>query len=356
MKKGMALLLICALCMPLCALAQEEAPAAVTANAVAQCENVYDVLAPFSGVLTSFDWDNGDMVNSGDTLFALDTVKVYAPVDGTVRAVFAEAGDLCEDVVGQYGMIACMERELPQIADCSTSGAYNDDDNRLIHVGERVFFYQSNDKDNEGEGRVTAVDGSKYPLEVTAGAFVLDDGIKIYRDEKMGTKSCIGSGTIHRAVDVPIAGSGRVLRCAVSEGQRVSKSQLLFELSAPDAEVGVESASITAPRTGALELVSAVSGQKVYKGQLLAKVHDLSAMSVVAEVDEMDLSRVQVGDSLTVVFDRYPGEEIAGTVQSIARIGKSKQNATYYDVTIGIGAALEVLPGMNATAWLPAER
>lgn len=32
-------------------------------------------------------------------------------------------------------------------------------------------------------------------------------------------------------------------------------------------------------------------------------------MNVVAEVDEIDLERVHVGDTLTVVFDCYPQEE-----------------------------------------------
>ena len=232
-------------------------------------------------------------------------------------------------------MIACIERTLPQVAQASTSGAYNDEENRLIHVGETVYFYQTSDKDNEGEGRVTAVNGSDYTVELTAGDFENGDSIKIYRDEKMGTKSCIGSGTIERAADVAVSGTGRVLSCAVQPGQTVRKGQLLFELSGQDAE-------------------GAASGQQVYKGQLLASIHDLSAMNVVAEVDEIDLERVHVGDTLTVVFDCYPQEEVSGTVQSISLIGNAKQNATYYDVTLSISASWQVLPGMNATVWLPA--
>ena len=73
-----------------------------------------------------------------------------------------------------------------------------------------------------------------------------------------------------------------------------------------------------------------------------------------AEVDEIDLERVHVGDTLTVVFDCYPQEEVSGTVQSISLIGNAKQNATYYDVTLSISASWQVLPGMNATVWLPA--
>ena len=353
MKKTVALLLTVLLLTPLCALAEDAQTAAVsnvTANAVAESENVYKITAPYSGVLLPFDLESGDQVAAGDTLFSLDTVKVYAPVDGIVQAVFADPGDLCEDVTALYGMIACIERALPQVADASTSGAYNDEENRLIHVGETVYFYQTSDKDNEGEGRVTAVNGSDYTVELTAGDFENGDSIKIYRDEKMGTKSCIGSGTIERAADVAVNGTGRVLSCAVQPGQSVRKGQLLFELSGQDAE-----ANVTASHAGAVELAAgASSGQQVYKGQLLASIHDLSAMNVVAEVDEIDLERVHVGDTLTVVFDCYPQEEVSGTVKSISLIGNAKQNATYYDVTISISTSWQVLPGMNATVRLPA--
>ena len=358
MKKMLALLLAAALLTPLCALAEDvKTPvvSSVTANAVAESENVYKITAPYSGVLLPFDLETGDQVLAGDALFALDTVKVYAPVDGTVQAVFADPGDLCEDVTALYGMIACIERALPQVADASTSGAYNDEDNRLIHVGETVYFYQTNDKDNEGEGHVTAVNSSDYTVELTAGDFENGDNIKIYRDEKMGTKSCIGSGTIERAADVAVSGTGRVLSCAVQPGQTVRKGQLLFELSGQDAQADVTGATVTASHAGAVELAAGVSsGQQVYKGQLLASIHDLDVMNVVAEVDEMDLERVHVGDTLTVVFDCQPQEEVSGTVTDISLIGNAKQNATYYDVTISISTSWQVLPGMNATVWLPA--
>lgn len=355
MKKMIVLLLCLALALPCATLAEETAPG-ITANGVVESQNVYEITAPYSGVLLPFDVDNGDWVEAGEPLFTLDTVKVYAPAAGTVQAIFAAEGELCEDAISQYGMIACIEKSLPQMIEASTSGAYNDEENRLIHVGETVYFQQSNDKDNEGEGRVIYVNSGDYNVELTKGDFENGDSVKLYRDEKMGTKTCIGSGTIRRAADVNVVGSGRVLRCAVKEGQRVAKGQLLFELAAQDAEDNVTSADVAAPEKGTLELNQTYGGQQVYKGMVLAKVHSLDAMNVVAEVDEMDLDRVHVGDSLTIVFDRYPNEQVSGTVTQIAGIGVPKQNATYYDVTLAYTTSLETLPGMNATIWLPAQQ
>lgn len=357
MRKLLAVLLIALLAAPMGALAEDASAgerSAATANAVAECVSTQDLTAPFAGVVLPFDWERGDRVSAGDVLFTLDTAKVYAPESGTLYGLFVREGDLCQDAMAQYGSIASIEKNPPIVIDASTKGAYNDDDNKIIHLGSRVYFEQTNDKDNDGEGRVIAVNGSDFTVEMTAGDFSLDDKVLLYREEKMGTKSKIGEGTFVRGADVAVTGSGRVLKSYCKEGQRVQKGDLLFELIQSDA--GVTSAQVTAPMNGVLDAPQVVSGQQVYKGQVLATVQDLSEMRVVAEVDEMDLDKARVGDSLTLVFDRYPNESIPGTVTSVAGMGKEKQNASYYDVEVSFSTSLEVLPGMNATAYLPATR
>ena len=346
MKKWLALLT--ALLLPVTACAEG---ALVTANGVLESANVYEITAPYTGVLLPFDWESGERVLEGELLFSMDTIKVYAPVEGTVSAVFAETGDLADDVTSQYGMLASMEKKNEFIAQCSTSGAYSDDDNKIIHMGERVYIEQSSDKDNVGEGRVIQVEGANYVVEITDGDFEDGDSIKVYRDEKMNSKSCIGSGKAQRSSYVPVHGAGRVLRCAVEEGYKVKKGQLLFEMAYQDAEPKLESAGILSPSDGALE-VSCLSGQQVYKGMVLARVHDLAELNVVAQVDEMDLDLIAVGDSLNVSFDRYPEETFSGMVTEIASIGTTRQNAAYYAVTIALNARHELLPGMNATVQL----
>lgn len=347
MKKAMALLLALVLPTAACAQGAEQ----VTANATVQSKTVCQITAPFSGVLKPFDWENGDEVSAGDALFEMDTLKVYAPADGTVRAVFAEEGDQALDVMNQYGALAVIEKKDSMIINASVDGAYDEPENRRVHAGETVYFEQTRDRDNEGEGRIIAVNGRNYTVEITAGDFEDEDEVTIYRDSKMGTKSDIGSGDVAYAEDVSVGGSGYVLSLNAYEGDEVRKGDVLMELAAQDADNTLASAVLEAPVSGALELVVPY-GMQVYKGQLLANVHELTVMTAVASVDEMDLDCVTVGQSVTLVLDRYPQEEITGTITAISRIGTPKQNASYYDVTIELSTSLELLPGMNATVIL----
>jgi len=202
--------------------------------------------------------------------------------------------------------------------------------------------------------QVLAVAIPDFPGSLAKVSHILADNhinIEIHRDPGCTTRSCIGSGRTDASAEIPVSGTGYVLAVHAAEGDSVQKGDLLFELAAQDADNTLRSAVLTAPAGGAVEL-SAVSGMQAYKGQLLARIHDLTEMEVVASVDEMDLDLVREGSSVTVLFDRYPGEEVQGTVVSISRIGMARQNAAYYDVTISVSTQLEVLPGMNAVVRL----
>ena len=352
MKKKMICLVLCLLMLaPLCAASAEEVTVS-TANATVDAANTVQLTAPFAGVLLPYDWDGGERISSGDVVLELDTTKLYAPADGTLQGVFAEEGDLCEDVIAQYGKIANIEKDEARAINATTSGRYNSDENKELHVGSTIYVEQTDDTSNTGEGRITALNGSAYSVELTAGEFVEGDQVKLYRDEKMGSKTCIGSGVLVRGADVAVQGSGRILKSYCRQGQQVKKGQLLFELAPADCAPTVTDGSLKADCDGILEL-KAASGQQVYKGQVLAVLHDLSAMEVTAQVDEVDLDKVRVGDTLKVVFDRYPDTELSGTVLSMAGLGVQKQNATYYDVKLSLSTSLELLPGMNATVYLP---
>ncbi len=341
--KWLCLLLICLL--PCSALA-------TTANGTVEAVTTVDVTAPFSGTLLPSDHDAGDAVAAGETLFTLDTLKVYAPADGMLAAVFAEAGDSAADITAQYGMLAAVEKSSPLVISASTNGAYDEKANKLIHIGETLYYYRTSKKADDGMARVIAVSGEQYTLEVLTGDYELGEEVKLYRDSAFTSKLCVGKGRIARGADVPVLGSGRVLKRYASQGMLVRSGDLLYELAA-DALPGALSADVAAPCAGVLALPKVASGQQVYRGQVLATIHDTSALQVRAEVDEVDLGALQVGDKVELAFDRYPDTRVPGRVASISGVGKTKQNASYYDVCVAFTPEDETLIGMSATVYLP---
>lgn len=350
MKRMLCMLLAALMLLPACALAQETLS---TANGVVESAQTWELTAPYSGVLKPFDWERGDAVRAADAVFTLETTKLYAPESGTLAALFVAEGELCDDAALQYGMVAAIEKERPLMLDASTKGAYNSAENKVLHLGATAYYELSNG-DEKGEGRITSITGNDFIVEMDAsGEFDPGDTVKIYRDEQRGTKTCIGQGTVRRAADIRVNASGRVLKLHAQQGDKVQKGELLMELAPADAEPTVKSADVLAGHDGALLAISVAQGQQVYRGQSLATVADLSRLNVVAEVDEIDLSHISIGDTLKVVLDRYPDNELSATVSAISRVGAPKQNAAYFDVELALTTGLEVLPGMNATVYIP---
>ena len=177
--KALSLILALSLLLVPCALAQE-----TTANATIVAPVTEKITAPFSGTLLPFDLTQGDSVAAGEALFSFDTTPIYAAQDGTVAAVFAGVGDDASGVMSRYGALAVVEPVHPLYVAASTAQAYDDDDNRYLHAGETLYLKCGNEK---GTGRVTAVSGKEYIVEILTGNFDVDDTVRCFRGSSMNS-------------------------------------------------------------------------------------------------------------------------------------------------------------------------
>lgn len=336
------------LLLTLCLAALAPCALAATANASVVARETIKLTAPFSGTLLPFDVTAGERVRAGDTLFKLDTTPVYAPQDGTLAAVFADVGDDAAGVAAYYGALAVIEPEHPLYVDANTSDAYDRDENRYIHAGETVYLKCGDEK---GTGRVTLVSGKDYTVQILTGDFDLEDTVRVFRDSGYDSDSELGRGKARRFADALVTVQGRIAAVHASAGQRVTVGQLLFETVDAQAAPG-ETGVVTAPADAAVTALCVSSGAQVYRGQLLCELTDLTQLELSAEVDEIDVNGVRVGDTLSYTLDAFEGETFTGTVTDIRPVGEKKQNATYFDVRISVPVERTLLPGMNGTVTL----
>ncbi|MBN2182043.1 MAG: efflux RND transporter periplasmic adaptor subunit [Sedimentisphaerales bacterium] len=93
---------------------------------------------------------------------------------------------------------------------------------------------------------------------------------------------------------------------------------------------------ITSPIDGVVTRVNAEVGEVVVfgtmnnPGTVIIEVADLSKMLVVAEVDEADVAKLQVGQKAAVQVDAYPDKEISGIVDSVALAHTVSNTGTKY--------------------------
>lgn len=333
-----------------CALAEDLTDCAI-ANGTVQAVHYTDLVAPYSGTLVTFDVTLGDRVAEGDTLFTMLTTTVYATEDGVVQAIFGEAGADAAALTARYGAVAVLEPSQDMRITATTTGAYNDDDNRHIHMGEMLYFRSTRGDKEEGCGQVISVSGSSYVVDVLEGDFELGEALTLYRDDGYAAKYNVGKGTIVRRDPLLYQGSGRIAQVLVTPGQLVEAGTPLFTLTAADADVDA-SPAVTAPCDGVIGTVAVSAGQQVWKGQVLARLYHTEEVEVVADVDEIDLNGLSVGDTLAVKLDTLPDKVLHGTVTEISALGVTRQNAAYYTVHVSIPAQ-DALLGGSASVYIP---
>lgn len=348
-----AFCLVMALCLLACfpALAAEDLTGRPLADGIVTAVNYLDVTAPMSGTLNAFDLAAGDTVTAGQELMGFVTTGIYATENATVGAVFVQPGDDASAAVARYGALLGLEPEQSLRIQASTAGAYNDDANRTLHLGETLYFKSNQSSRVEGQGRVVAISGTQYTVDVLTGNFELNESLTLYRENDYDQKDCVGKGTVVRRDPLSVQGNGRVSAVYVQEGQQVTTGQLLLELVSADAAPERVTPWVTAEQAGVVASVAVTPGQQVWKGQLLCRLYLTDTLEVVAEVDELDLGDLQVGDALPVTLDANPEQIITGTVTEISALGATRQNAAYYTVHVSIPASSGML-GASASVYL----
>jgi biotin carboxyl carrier protein len=349
-----------------------------SASGVVEAVDSFTITAPFGGLLEHFDLRKGDAVTKEDILFEVDTVKVYSSRDGSVSAVRVMPGDYAQTVQTRYGALCYIEPDPGLVINASISGAYAKAENKAIHAGEVLYIKNSSNARFTGEGEVVGVNGDKYNVELRKGSLENGDVVSLFRDSGYRSESKVGTGKVARIDPVPVASQGSVLKVHVSEGQKIKRGELLFEMVGGDltgyikadpGESGGKTASedkndgsgnasrnnienvIKAGRDGVLGDIFVSAGQPVQKDQPLATMFSTSDMVVIAEVDEIDIGDLEKGDDVTIVFDGIPDKSFEGNIETISELGIKKQNASYFDIKVSFEPDPKVRLGMSATVY-----
>lgn len=348
MKKLLFLLLACMMILPNAFAAEDLTNYAVANGNVAAATHI-DITAPYSGTLAPFDLESGDSVAAGQAILSMLVSTVYASEDGKVSGIFAVPGDDATALMARYGMVMSIEPAQNLRMEASTSGAYNSEANRTLHVGEKLYF-EDDEENEEGVGRVIGVQDSNYVVDVLTGNFEAGTTLTLYRSSEYTSKSKVGKGKIVKRAPLSIGGQGRVAEILVEDGQEVKRGDALFTLMGFDADFNAAPA-MSSPVDGVVAAVMVQPGQQVWKGQLLARIYPTHQLEIVAQVDEMDLDAITVGDKLMYTLDTRDDMVLEGVVTEISSLGVTMQNAAYYTVHIAI-TGMPML-GASASVYIP---
>ncbi len=300
----------------------------------------------------------GETVTADTVIARIRTTKVFAEEDGTVAAVFGQAGDNAETVANRYGAVMYLEGTYRLSISASISKAYDAPENDLVHPGEKVFLVSRAHTNMKGEGMVTLVDGSSYTVLVTEGDFLVGDNMGIYRDSGYTQATCIGRGNIERVSPTAVTGTGNIVSFAVQAGDTVKRGQLLFETVSGDFD-GPEavSAEIRAGTDGVIAELNVEKGSSVTAGSVAAVIYPAGTAWVRADVAEADLKELSVGQRMKVELDwnQDLGVSYEGRVEMISALGTQGEESVTYPVYVSFVPDENTRYGMTALVTTAAD-
>lgn len=116
----------------------------------------------------------------------------------------------------------------------------------------------------------------------------------------------------------------------------VDKEQLaVLEAKLEAAQAKVASFSVIAPFDGVVANTDAKVGSTINAGELAVTVADFSAWVVqTTDVTEIDVVKLNEGQSVSIAFDALPDVELQGNIVSIGQTYSENQGDVVYEVTV----------------------
>lgn len=127
------------------------------------------------------------------------------------------------------------------------------------------------------------------------------------------------------------------------------------------AQIDLDRTMIRAPIAGMVIKRSIEPGQTVAVSlsapELFTIANDLNEIEVHARVDEADVGKVQVGQTVAFTVDAHPGRRVDGAVSQIRKAPEISQNVVSYSVVISAPNPDQLmLPGMTALVEITTAR
>lgn len=160
-----------------------------------------------------------------------------------------------------------------------------------------------------------------------------------------GNISAINKGTISSSGTATVDAVNVAVGDTVTEGQEL----ITFEDDRLD--------PIVAPFDGEITALNVAIDDTVQMGTELVAVTDYNQLQMVVNVDELDIAKVQVGQTAKIDVSALSDKEFTGTVTSVAKEANSEASSSVakYEVKITINEPTNIKVGMTAEATITIE-
>ena len=346
-----------------------------------QPAETYTVTTLASGEVLSDTFEEGDLVEKGQLLYTLDSSDVdssqaHEDYANALESIYPSAkisGRISEVYVKEGQDVSANTQICKIVTDDKVTidfyFSYVDPEN--FYIGQQATVFVSG-YDGSTPGVVdrissdtTTVNGRKMAVVrvrlTNPGLFTSSDTAKAV----IGSYSSYGDSTINVGTSsiVTAGTAGTITNLSIITGDTVTKGQRLCTLTGDSVNTMLENArkkldniqdkledyQITAPVSGTVVNKVAKAGDNV-SSSTLCVIYDLSHLEMTLNIDELDISLIEVGQQVMVTAAAVEGRTYSGVVTRVSVVGSTSGGTTTYPVTVRIDETDGLLPGMNVDA------
>ncbi len=380
----------------------------ITGTATIQPKDSYSIISLVKGDVIADYFEEGDIVEEDDVLYQIDskdveksiqsaeislqktqnsyneTIKtkddlnVKSDISGAVTKVNVKKGDSVNNgtVIAEVNDNSKLKIRIPFNA--------NDADN--IRIGEKALLSVVG-TGNSVEGIVSEVATASYIK--TGHMMVKDVTVIVYNPMAItttdkataiiGDYACNDAGMFeyYETSTILAKTSGKIAQLNISAGSTVKNGQTVAVLTSDSIDTSLSNASlnlkdsklslekmkesledynIKAPISGTVVRKNVKAGDKIdntNSSTELAVIYDMSLLKFEMNVDELDINKVEVGQSVTITADALNGKTYRGEITNVSINGTTSNGVTTYPITVEITEFDDdLLPGMNIDATI----
>lgn len=385
----------------------------ISGSAPISSSTKFNFTSNVNGTLTNIYFKDGDKVKAGDLIFEIDdkdaqlklkqlqnsiaqsklsydnniadlkASTVTAPIDGEIMEIQVKEGD----TLSNNGTLLTITDKSKLKLLVSFNNTYRS----KLAAGQEVSVNAYDTTRDELYKVTGTISGISTPSYTTAdGSEVYNVSVTINNTSSL-TEDMVANVTLNidgkevkstdsnnlsyfKTMTVKAESGGRLEKLNVENGQNVKKGDILAELNNDDLRLTVETGSlklqdlalqlqtaeeqlqeykIYAPFDGTVTFEDIEQGNSIKQGDVLGSVANYDAMEFVIDVDELDISKIEVGQTAKVTIDALSEttrKPLKGTVTEIAVEGASSGGVSTYPVTIQLEYNENLKGSMNANA------
>ena len=383
----------------------------ISGKATIQPNDQYTVTSMVSGDVLKTYFEEGDIVQKDSVMYEIDSsdvsksiessklaldranmslnttndsiedLTIYSRYSGIVTGVTVKEGDNIQN--GQ--VLASVYNDLVM----TLKVPFNELDANNLSIGA-VALITIDGTNQEYYGSVVSVESNSYSLSGFMRVKNVEIEVRNPGSIKAGDKAtaivgnyaCNSIGVFENSVDevLKATASGKIIKLNLKEKEFVNYNDVIVildgetletqkknnEIAIREAELNQERAldslddyTITAPITGTVINKEVKVGDKLdnTKGaSVLSIIYDMSSLKFDMDVDEVDVTKVKVGQEVKITADAFVGKTYYGVVEKVNINGTSSNGVTVYPVTVRITNFEDLLPGMNIDAEIILEK